>query len=380
MRQLMGSYYGMLKDRFAGLTYPLSFLNEKFNDVDEWRLEAREEVKKLLLFTPPDIPLDTNYQDSYLKDGVEYAHISYAQPYGPRTEGIITKPQNARGKLPGVVALHDHSGYKYYGKEKITAPNGLCQSVVELQRKIYGGRAWAHELAKRGYVVFTPDVFLWGSRKIEPDSLPEWYTEGRADFSKPVGSEEYIEEFNKFARFQETDIAKALTEAGMTWPGLMLYDDMRAVDFLLTLPETDADNIGCCGLSGGGLRAVFLAGIDERVKASVCAGFMSTAAEFAPYKAHRHTWMMYLPGLTALMDFPDLYALRGRKPTMVQYDIDDELFTPKGMKDADERLTALFTKMGAPDLYSGQFYPGPHKFDVPMQERAFDFFDKWLKG
>jgi dienelactone hydrolase len=376
----MGPYYGMLTDRLANLTYPFSFLNDRFTDVDAWRFDARGEVKKLLLFTPPDVPLDARYEESYVKDGAEYTHLSYAQPYGPRTGGILIKPPGAAGKLPGVVALHDHSGYKYYGKEKITSPNGLCESVIELQRNTYGGRAWAHELAKRGYIVFTPDVFLWGSRRIEPDTLPEWYTEGRADFTKPADSEEYIAEFNKFAGFQESDIAKALTEAGMTWPGIMLYDDMRAVDFLLTQPETDLANVGCCGLSGGGLRSVFLAGMDERIKASVCVAFMSTAAEFAPYKVHRHTWMMYLPGLTALMDFTDLYALRGRKPTMVQYDLDDTLFTPKGMKDADERLTALFTKMGAPDLYSGQFYPGPHKFDVPMQEQAFGFFDKWLKG
>jgi dienelactone hydrolase len=369
----------MLTDRLSRLTYPLSYLNGKFSDVDAWREEAREEVWKLLLFAPPDIPLDTRELDSYIRDGVEYRHVSYAQPYGPRTEGILMKPEDAEGKLPGVVALHDHSGYKYYGKEKITSPTGLCESVIDLQAKAYGGRGWAHELAKRGYIVFAPDNFLWGSRKIEPDDLPDWYVSAHADLSAPRGSEAYIAEYNKFAGFLETDITKALTEAGMTWPGLMLYDDMRAVDFLLAQPETDEYNIGCGGLSGGGLRTVYLAGMDERIKASVCVGFMSTAEEFAPYKVHTHTWMMYLPGLTPLMDFTDLYALRGRKPGMVQYDTDDRLFTQKGMRDAHNRLTDIYTKMDAPKLYTGMFFPGPHKFDVMMQNAAFKFFDKWLK-
>ena len=88
---------------------------------------------------------------------------------------------------------------------------------------------------------------------------------------------------------------------------------------------------------------------------------------------------MYIPGLTTLMDFTDLYSLHGKKPTMVLYDIDDNLFTPKGQEDADKRLREIYTKMGAPDLYRGHFFPGPHKFDIEMQETAFKFFDEWLK-
>ena len=88
---------------------------------------------------------------------------------------------------------------------------------------------------------------------------------------------------------------------------------------------------------------------------------------------------MYIPGLTALMDFSDLYSLHGKKPTMVMYDTDDPLYTPKGQEDADKRLKAIYAKMGAPDYYRGHFFPGPHKFDAEMQEIAFCFFDEWLK-
>ena len=377
MKSIMGNYFDAVKDILSRKDYPMSYLSDTYGDVDEWVQTGRRAVKGLLSFEQPETPLDPIIHDTYVKDGLIYQHISYTQPYGPRTEGFLMRPENARGKLPGIIGLHDHGGFKYYGKEKITSPRNNPEIMKGFQEEYYEGRAWASELAGRGYVVFVPDVFLWGSRKMQIDQVLDDYT---ADIAgKPVDSEEHILAYNEFAGKHEHDIAKSLTEAGATWPGMMLYDDMRAVDFLLTQPGVDVNNIGCGGLSGGGLRTAFLAAMDERVKCSVCVGFMSTAAEFALYKVYTHTWMMYLPSLTNLMDFPDLYSLHGKKPTMVLYDADDELFTPKGMHDADERFRRIYEKMGAPELYNGHFFPGPHKFDIEMQETAFAFYDKWLK-
>ena len=61
-------------------------------------------------------------------------------------------------------------------------------------------------------------------------------------------------------------------------------------------------------------------------------------------------------------------------------DEDDPLYSLQGQRDADRRLKEVFTKMGVPNRYRGSFYPGPHKFDRPMQAEAFAWFDRWLKG
>ena len=380
----MGKYFDAIKNHIEKLAYPMSFLASQHTDVEKWQDEARAEVRRLMAYNPPETPLDAKILGEYIKDGLIYQHISYAQPYGPRTEGILMRPENAKGvKLPGFLGLHDHGGFKYYGKEKITAPKNPPPIMKDYQALYYGGRAWASELAKRGYAVFVPDVFLWGSRKILPEDItvPERYMRQWNERLKnyPVDSEEYIAIYNEYAGFAESDIAKTFIEAGTAWPGATVYDDMRAVDFLSAQADVDTDNIGCAGLSGGGLRTVLLASMDGRVKCSCCVGFMSTSSEFALHKVYTHTWMMYIPGLSNLMDFADLYSLHGKKPTMVLYDIDDDLYTPKGQEDADKRLREIYAKMGAPELYVGQFFPGPHKFDVEMQEIAFDFFDKWLK-
>ena len=383
MCNLMGKYLGMVREHMAGLDYKMSFLAGGHTDVEKWRGEARAALSGLLSYNPPDTPLDAQVHREYIKGGVSYRHVSYAQPYGPRTQGILMRPEGSGGSLPGFIGLHDHGGFKYYGKEKITSPEGAPEIMRGYQEEYYGGRAWAHELALRGYCVFVPDLFLWGSRRVTPEDvdMPEHYMrQWRDGLGKPAGSGEHIAAYNSFAGAAEPVVAKTLIEAGISWPGIVIYEDMRAVDYLLGQEDVDAGNIGCAGLSGGGLRTVLLASADDRLKASCCVGFMSTSEQFALHKAYTHTWMMTVPGLSGLMDFADLYSLRGAKPTMVLYDVDDPLYTQKGQEDADRRLRAIYAKMGAPELYHGQFFPGPHKFDAEMQEVAFGFFDRWLKA
>jgi hypothetical protein len=48
------------------------------------------------------------------------------------------------------------------------------------------------------------------------------------------------------------------------------------------------------------------------------------------------------------------------------------------MRRSDRILAEVFEKAGAADRYRGTFYPGPHKFDRPMQDEAFAWFDRWL--
>ncbi len=55
--------------------------------------------------------------------------------YGPRTVAWVLRPAGVRDPLPGVLALHDHGGFKFYGKEKIAdGPEMPGPSVVELRR------------------------------------------------------------------------------------------------------------------------------------------------------------------------------------------------------------------------------------------------------
>jgi dienelactone hydrolase len=363
---------------------PLSYRHPKWSDLDQWRGLAREKLMELL--AAPDtggIPKVT-VNKKYVYDGLEIAEISWQLPYGRPTEAIMLKPQGAKGPLPAILGLHDHGGNKYLGKRKITrTSDNTPDFVIAHQEDSYEGLPWANEVAKRGYVVLVHDAFAFASRRImyqdvEGISWGRCDVEGKsdADPENPVN----IEIYNTWAGEHEDILSKSLFCGGTTWPGVFLAEDRRALDVLANHPDVDPKRMGCGGLSGGGLRTVYLGGADPRISCAVCAGFMTTWNDFLLNKSYTHTWMTYAPLLPRYMDFPEILGLRVPLPTMTLNDIDDDLYTMDGMTRADQILKEVYAKAGAPDHYDGRFYPGPHKLDAEMQKDAFDWFDRWLKG
>jgi dienelactone hydrolase len=187
-----------------------------------------------------------------------------------------------------------------------------------------------------------------------------------------------IEAYNRWAGEHESILAKSLFCAGTTWPGVFLAEDRAALDVLCARADVDVTRIGCGGLSGGGLRTVMLAGADQRIACAVCVGMMTTWRDYLLNKSHTHTWMIYVPHLPHELDYPEILGLRVPNPTLVLNDIDDPLFTLPEMQRAAAMLGAIFAKAGAADRYRCSYYPGGHKFDLPMQAEAFDWFDRWL--
>ena len=373
----LGIYYNDLIRNISSQNQSssLSFLAKDWKDVEAWRKEARDKVFELMDFSPKKVPLNSTIDSRRSEGGYAFEEISYDMPYGPRTRGYFLYPEGGGKKLPAVVGLHDHGGFFYYGKEKIVDSPVKSKVLDEHKTDGYGGRSWASELAKRGYAVLVIDNFLWGSRRIPIESVNEMMV-GNFEGQTP-GSDDYVRNFNFLWDNVESSITVAtILNAGASWPGIFSYEDMRSVDYLVTRREiVDPDRIGCGGLSGGGLRTVFLAGLDPRIKAAVCVGFMCTLGGMLRNHIRGNSLIMYVPRLLRYLDLPDIIALRAPSPLFVQYDRDDGLFSLEGMMEADEKISKVYEKMNRPANYIGKFYPGKHKFDVEMQEDAF----AWLK-
>ena len=174
--------------------------------------------------------------------------------------------------------------------------------------------------------------------------------------------------------------SKSLVYAGMTWPGIVVWDDMRTVDYLLTRPEVDPNRIGCNGISMGGYRSLFLAGLDDRIAAANVAGFMSTVKTMAHARIDTHSWVHFAPTLHRYLDLPDVVSMMAPKPLLVQQCAHDDLYTPPGMQAAVDKIAAVYKKAGAEGAFSGQFYDTKHRFTREMQDDAFAFFEKHLKA
>jgi dienelactone hydrolase len=357
----------------------LSFRQPMFTNVDAWRAVARARYREMLLGPGGAATPVATVQHKLEFDGLSIEHLQWQLPFGPPTEALVLKPAGARGKLPGIVGLHDHGGNKYFGVRKITRiskdPHPL---MVTHQERYYGGVPWANELARRGYVVLVHDTFTFGSRRMRLADLPANIRNNLVE-SNPESPDE-IQRYNQFAGGHEHLIAKSLFSAGMTWPGVFVFDDQRAVDYLVSRPDVDATRIGCGGLSGGGLRTVMLTGADERIRCSCCVGMMTTWRDYLLNKCYTHTWMCYVPGLSRDLDYPEVLGLALPNPVLVLNNRQDALFTMPEMERADRILTEVYKKANASDRYRASFYDGPHKFDREMQKEAFAWFDRWLKS
>lgn len=378
MQNLIGAY-GEWAAQLAPDPPRLSFRRPEFKTVGNWQPRARGRFLETLL--RPDLggtpSVSVIHQFEF--DGLHVEQLQWQLPYGPPTEAILLKPLRAAGKLPAVLGMHDHGGQKYFGTRKITKITQQLHPVMEQhQRKYYGGAAWANELAKRSYVVLVPDAFAFGSRRVRYADLPEKLTQGLVE--KDPESPEEITRYNTFAANHEHILSKSLFAAGTTWAGTFVAEDQKALDYLSTRADVDANRMGLAGLSGGGLRTVMLTGLDPRIKCSCCAGMMTTWRDIVLNRSSSHTWMMYVPQLPNDLDYPEIFGLNVPNALMVLNNREDGLFTVPEMERADRILGEVYQKAGIPERYRMSFYPGPHKFDLEMQKDAFAWFDRWLKG
>jgi len=356
----------------------LSFRKKEFTNVDEWRKTARKRTMERMSIPNIGGMPKVNVNKQYTYDGLHIEELSWQLPYGRATEAILLKPENAKGKLPAVLAFHDHGGNKYFGTRKITKTSDQQHpTMIQHQKEYYEGTAWANEIAKRGYVVLVPDAFTFASRRVMMQDVPEFLRDGLND-NDPENPEN-INKYNQWAGQHEHVMAKSLFCAGTTWPAVFFAEDQKALDILCAREDVDTTRVGCGGLSGGGLRTVFMAGLDERIKCAVPVGFMSTWKDFLLNKSFTHTWMLYVPLLPNELDFPEILGLRAPLPSLVLNDEQDDLYTMQGMNDAEKILKEVYTKANAENNFKCNYYPGPHKFDKKMQADAFDWFDKWLK-
>ncbi len=371
----VGSFYPWIEKQWTSQK-DLSFLNARFRNAAEWQREVRPLIFDRLFYRPPVVPfapkvLDRVETDEYVREQLEFNTTPDI-----RVPAYLHIPKRVKLPAPAVVVLHDHGGYYYFGKEKVTALGAAEHADLrEFKQRYYGGRSIATELARQGFVTIAIDMFYWGERRL---ILDEDRRRGINDWSKNE-SAPTIQALNSRASQYEQIVARTLFSEGITWSGIWIWDDIRTLDYLASRSEVDPARIGCAGLSFGGLRSGHLAALDPRIRAAVVVGWMTS---FGP-GLKKHVWntvglTKIIPGLYRQMDYPDLVAMTTPRPLMVIHGARDGLFAPEGVRDAVRTLTRSYEKTSARDRFRFIEFDGPHEFNVPMQEQAFAWLKKWL--
>lgn len=175
----------------------------------------------------------------------------------------------------------------------------------------------------------------------------------------------------------------ALLLLGLAQEGLMAWEHMRAIDYLLTRPDVDGSRIGLTGASGGGLTTMFTTAIDERIRASASVCFVTSYRRFL--RAMRALdWngvgdlCNQVPGVIADLEMAGVGGLIWPRPLLVINAVLDPQFPVDGAAEAVERLAPLYRER-QPDALRVHVANAGHGYDQSMREASYGWFSRWLR-
>jgi dienelactone hydrolase len=370
----VGSLFPFIRSQAVRGEFPLSYLRDEFRDPSAWKRQARGKFRELLHYDPPACDPRPEVVDRADCDGYVRETVHFNTTPDVRVPASVLVPKGLTKPAPAVVALHDHGGMYFWGREKVVDTDHEHPVLAEFKRRYYAGRSIASELARRGYVVIAIDMFYWGERRMLLDGDPaDWRDR------PPTVTPERVVEFNRRAGQSEPLVGRTIYAAGFTWAGVMFTDDVRTVDYLVTRPEVDPGRVGCVGLSVGGLRSCHLAALDDRVKAAVVVGWMASyPAQLKDHVKNTIGFTKLVPGLMHHLDYPDVASLAIPSALLVINGRRDGLFDLDGVRSSFAKLSACYAKAGVPERFRGRLYDAPHEFNEAMQREAWDWLARWL--
>lgn len=235
-----------------------------------------------------------------------------------------------KGPFPAVIITHGHW--------PDARRSDLFQSVAQV-------------LVQAGYVALTIDA--WGAGERCTD----------------IGEQEY----------HGANLGASLLNVGQSLLGMQLTDNIRGIDLLCSLPEVDPTNIGATGASGGGNQAMWLAALDERVKAAVPVVSVGT---FQSYIMNSNCVCELLPkGLTFTEEAAVLGLVAPRALKILSANKDtNPSFVPSEMLKSYERAKPLFSIMGAENKLTYETFDTGHGYWPLMREAMLGWFNLQLKG
>jgi dienelactone hydrolase len=371
----IGNLYPFAQRQADQSPLSLSFLRPEFKSLKQWQPRARAKLFELLSYTPPPVaPQPQLIRRTDRGDYIE-EYLTFQTTPDLRVPAYVLIPKRAKLPAPGIVALHSHDGFYLWGKEKLIEGDADEHPyLTAFKRQRYGGEGIAAELTRQGYVVVAIDMFYWGERRMLLENDPSAYRERPRTMT-----EEEITSFNRRSSQNEQLVARSLFTAGVTWPGIVTWDDIRTLDYLASRPEVDKRRLGCVGLSVGGWRSFLLAALDERIKAAVAVGWMtSLAAQIKQHIVNTIGFSFYIMGLYRYFDLPDLAALIAPRAALVINGSQDRLFALDGVKAAFDKIARCYAKARAPERQRCSLYDAPHEFNPAMQQEAWEWIKRWI--
>ncbi|MHB8276331.1 MAG: alpha/beta hydrolase [Candidatus Humimicrobiaceae bacterium] len=316
----------------------VNFLTEKRKKeitIENWKAKRSELLDQLsycigLKNLPERAPLNAKEVGKIEKDGYFIEKIILESFKNIYISAHLYIPKKANFPVPAILHIPGH-----------WMENGKMEP--DFQRCCEG-------LAKLGFVVFNMDPLEQGERRIG------WKNHGHL----------------------ETLLV------GITQIGMMIYENMKAIDYLQSREEVDGERIGMTGTSGGGFNTVYTSPFDERIKASAPICYTVTY----PGIFEGIKWSNWnggndlcnqIPYVIDTLTFSHLLALNTPRPLMT-VNAEEDLNFPLSTAIEVYKEAKPFFDLYGPGLISQVIVPGGHGEGKNAREALYGFFSKYLMG
>jgi len=337
---------GLWQD-YAAIERSLAFKAQSVVEAQEWQQRLRNELTILLGgFPAEDCELAPQNLETCEGDGFTCQQIAIQTLPGEYMPCSVLIPHAYDGTgLKPVIALHGHGTWG--GAAIIKTPDDPLGAELNQQLNY----DYAGQLARRGYMVFVPELRGFGLRLEELD-----HQEGEAQWISSC----YAVSVNALL-------------LGKTLLGLRVYDIMRLIDYIGTRPEPLPDTLGCVGLSGGGMLTLFTAALDQRITCAVVSGYFNTFRH--SIMAVRHCLCNFVPGIVQIAEMVDIAGVIAPRPLLIETGTQDPIFPTAATQRAYRELQKIYTVFKAEQSLDIDIFEAEHAWSGA---KAYDWLAQSL--
>ncbi|HTT60917.1 MAG TPA: acetylxylan esterase, partial [Bryobacteraceae bacterium] len=267
---------------------------------------------------PEKTPLHPEISGRIERNGYSIEKVALETMPGYYLGGNLYRPLRPSGKVPAVLTPHGHWTY------------GRLENS-----ETFSGQALGISLARQGYVAFAYDMVGYNDT---------FQTEHR--FSSPT-----------FQLWSFTPL------------GLQLWNSIRALDFVESLPEVDGRRLAVTGASGGGTQTFLLAAVDDRVRAAAPVNMVSFIMQGGCVCENA-------PGLRIGTSNVEIAAMMAPRPMLLVSATGD--WTRNVPHDEYPAIRSIYELYKQPDNVSVVQFQAEHNYNRQSREAVYGFFARYL--
>ena len=311
--------------RHLDLTYTLP----EYRTKEEWLTRA-EFLRKQILFSaglwpmPEKQPVKPVIFDRKDRGDYTVEKVYFESLPGFYVTGNLYRPKNTNGKAPAVLCPH---GHWTYGRLENTPLNS--------------GPARAASFARQGYIAFSYDMVGYNDSAAISHRFADHNTTGR----------------------------EALWNVNLL--GLQLWNSIRSVDFLLSLPEVDSNRIACTGESGGGIQTFLLMAVDPRIGTAAPVNMLSFIMQGGSLCENA-------PNLRIDTNNVEFGALMAPRPMIMISATGD--WTKNTLTSEYPAISRIYQLFGAEEKVTAIQVNAPHNYNQESREAVYGWFAHWMLG